>query len=239
MSTRPTSTHIRDANHSECPFSFLLRSRLLTAVTSSVLDHFSNLGIEGHITASPTDSANRSPEQVHNENASGVNTVYASPINGASPHPSTKPVRFSLTSELASALSTNPDRSVTYVSSQRVFSPLVLNTDPHLKDGTERYTEGARTMTNPLVSPPSLESAPFIGNVGRVCYESQYSAGSYSIYNEAFDATSKVGHYTVPAYGNGQSHSGLTNPTSIMSPVYSNQESTVADVAAYRFGTSH
>ena len=94
-------------------------------------------------------------------------------------------------------------------------------------------------MTNAVVSPPSLESAPLVGNVGRSCYESQYSTGSYSIYNDGFDATSKVGHFTVPTYGNGPSHSGLTNPTPIVSPVYSNPESTVVDVAAYRFGTSH
>lgn len=115
---------------------------------------------------------------------------------------------------------------------------LVLNTDPGLKDGTERYTEGATIMTNPLISPPSLESASLVGNVGRACYESQYSASSYSIYDDNFDVTSKVGHYTVPAYGNGQAHGGLTNPTPIVSPVY-NQESTVVDVAGYRFGTSH
>ena len=114
----------------------------------------------------------------------------------------------------------------------------MIGADPHLKDGTERYTEGAGAMTNPVISPPSLESAPLIGNVGRACYESQYSASSYSIYNDNFDATSKVRHYTVPAYGNGQSHGGLTNPTSIVSPVYT-QGSTVVDVAAYRFGTSH
>ena len=59
------------------------------------------------------------------------------------------------------------------------------------------------------------------------------------MYNDTFDAPSKVGHYTVSHYGNGQSYGGLTNPTSIVSPVYSNQEPTVVDVAAYRFGTSH
>jgi len=107
------------------------------------------------------------------------------------------------------------------------------------KDGRERYTEGTRITTNPVISPPTLESGPLVGNVGRTCYESQYSANSYSMYNDTFDATSKVGHYAVPAYGNGQSHSGLMNPTSIVSPVYSNQESTVVDVATYRFGTSH
>jgi hypothetical protein len=191
---------------------------------SHVLDHFSSLGIEGHITMSPTDSANRSPEQVHSsENSSGINTAYASPrsnmSNGSSPHPPTKPVRFSLTSELASALSANPDGPVPY-------------------DGTERYTEGATIMTNPRIPPPSLESAPLVGNIGRACYESQYSASSYSIYDNNFDATSKVGHYTVPVYGSGQSHGGLSNSTSIVSPVY-NQESAVIDIAAYRFGTSH
>ena len=191
---------------------------------------------------SPTDSANRSPEQVHSsENSSGVNTAYASPrsnmSNGSSPHPPTKPVRFSLTSELASALSANPDGSVPYVSSHRVSPPTYL-TLTLIKDGTERYTEGATIMTNPVIPPPSLENAPLIGNVGRTCYESQYSPGSYSIYDNNFDATSKVGHYTIPAYGNGQSHGGLTNSTSIVSPVY-NQESTVVDIAAYRFGTSH
>jgi len=95
------------------------RTHSLTSFASSVLDHFSNLGIEGHNTASPTDSANRSPEQAHSsQNTSGVNTAYASPnmSNGSSPHSSTKPVRFSLTSELASALS-NPDGSVPHVSS--------------------------------------------------------------------------------------------------------------------------
>jgi len=114
----------------------------------------------------------------------------------------------------------------------------VLNTDPHFKDGTERYAEGARIATNPVISPPSLESAPLTGNLGRACYETQYSASPYSIYNDNFDATSKVGHYTVPVYGNGQTHGGLTNSTSIVTPVY-NQESTVVDVAAYQFGTSH
>lgn len=177
------------------------------------------------------------------ENTSGVNTAYASPrssvSNGSSPHPSTEPVRFSLTSELASALSTNTDGSAPYVGSQRAFS-LVLNTDPHFfKDGTERYTEGARIMPDSVIPSPSLEGAPLIGNVGRSCYETQYSPGSYSIYHDDFDATSKVGHYTVPTYGNGQSHGGLTNPTPIVSSVYPNQESTVVDVAAYRFGTSH
>lgn len=119
--TRQTFTHIRDASRSKLSPSS--RSRLLTIVLSSVLDHFSNLGIEGHNTASPTDSANRSPEQVHtSKNAPGVNTVYASPrsntSNGDSPHPPTEPVRFLLTSELASALSPNPDRPVPYVSDQ-------------------------------------------------------------------------------------------------------------------------
>ena len=113
--------------------------------------------------------------------------------------------------------------------------PLVPDIDPHSKDGTERYTERTGVMTNP---PPSLESAPLVGTIGRPCYESQYSAGSYSIYDDNFDATSKVGHYTVPTYGHGQSHGGLTNPTPIVSPVY-NQESTVVDIAGYRFGTSH
>jgi hypothetical protein len=157
------------------------------------------------------------------ENTSGVNTAYASPrssvSNGSSPHPSTEPVRFSLTSELASALSTNTDGSAPY-------------------DGTERFTEGARIMPDSVIPSPSLEGAPLIGNVGRSCYESQYSPGSYSIYHDDFDATSKVGHYTVPTYGNGQSHGGLTNPTPIVSSVYPNQGSTV-DIAAYRFGTSH
>lgn len=159
--------------------------------------------------------------------------------NGSSPHPSTEPVRFSLTSELASALSTNSDGSVSYVSSQRDPFPWLLDTDVRLKHGTETYTEGTSVMTNSVISPPSLESDPLIDNVGRACYESQYSGSSYSIYNDTFDAASKVGHYTVPAYGNGQSHSGLTNPTPIVSPVYSNQESTAVDIAAYRFGTSH
>jgi hypothetical protein len=188
---------------------------------SHVLDHCSNLGIEGHIAVPPTDTANRSPEQVHSQNTSGLNTAYASPniSNGNSPHQPTEPVRFSLTSELASALSVNPEGSV-----------------PH--DGTEGYPEGARIITNPVISPPSLESAPLIGNGGRACYEHQYSASSYSIYNDNFDTASKVGHYTPPSYESGQSHGGLTNPTPIVSPVY-NQESTVVDVAAYRFGTAH
>lgn len=190
---------------------------------------------------SPADSTSRSPEQVHSsENSSGVNTAYPSPrsnmSNGGSPHPSTKPVRYSLTSELASALSANPDGSVPYVSGNGSF-PLVFITDPHFKDDTKRYTEGTTIMANSIISPPNLESAPLVGNIGR-CYESQYSGSSYSIYDDNFDATSKVGHYTVPAYGNGQSHGGLTNHTSIVSPVY-NQESTVVDVAGYRFGTSH
>ena len=212
----------------------------LTAVAPSILDHFSTLGIEGHATVSPTDSANRSPEQGHSsQNTSGVNTAYASPNipNGSSPHTSTKPSQFSLTSELASALSVNQDGSVQHVRSQLAF-PSIPNTDPHFKDGTERYTEGARVVSNTVISPPSLESAPLVGNLGRACYESQYSTNSYAIYNDNFDATSKVGHYTVSAYGNGQSHGGLTNSTSILSPVY-NQESTVVDVAPYQFGTSH
>ena len=212
----------------------------LTAVAPSILDHFSTLGIEGHATVSPTDSANRSPEQGHSsQNTSGVNTAYASPNipNGSSPHTSTKPSQFSLTSELASALSVNQDGSVQHVRSQLAF-PSIPNTDPHFKDGTERYTEGARVVSNTVISPPSLESAPLVGNLGRACYESQYSTNSYAIYNDNFDATSKVGHYTVSAYGNGQSHGGLTNSTSIVSPVY-NQESTVVDVAPYQFGTSH
>lgn len=122
MNTRQTSIHIHDASRSKLSLLFAsLRSRLLTSVSSSVLDHFSNLGIEGQITASPTDSANRSPEQAHtSENASGVNTVYASPrpntSNGDSPHPPTEPVRFLLTSELASALSSNTDGPASYVS---------------------------------------------------------------------------------------------------------------------------
>lgn len=94
-------------------------------------------------------------------------------------------------------------------------------------------------MANSVISPPSLESAPLIGNVGRVCYESQYSSSSYSMYNNTFDAPSKVGQYTVPSYGNGQPHGGHTNSTRILSPAYPNQESTVVDVAAYRFGTPH
>lgn len=115
----------------------------------------------------------------------------------------------------------------------------MINNEFSFKDGTERYTEGARVVTNPVISPPTLESASLIGNMGRTCYETQYSASPYSMYNETFDAPSKVGHYTVSPYGNGQSHNGLTNPTSIASPVYSNQESTVVDVVTYRFGTSH
>ena len=101
------------------------RRQSLTAVRPSVLDHFSNLGIEGHVTVSPTDSANRSPEQGHSsQNTSGVNTAYASPSmsDGSSPHTSTKSARYSLTSELASALSVNPDGSVPHVSCQRVLS---------------------------------------------------------------------------------------------------------------------
>lgn len=238
---RRISTHTRDANRSECPVFLSLRSRLLTATPPSVLDHFSNLGIDGHITASPQGSANGSPEQVHSgENTSGVNTAYASPSsnisNGDSPHPSAEPVRFSLSSELASALSTNSDGPVPYVSSQtcpRWFSILIL-----VKDGTERYNEGAGVMANTVISPPSLGNAPLISNVGRSCYENQYSTGSYSIYHDAFDGTSKVGHY-VPMYGNGQAHNGLTNATPIVSPMYSNPESTAVDMAAYRFGTSH
>jgi len=128
MSTPLTSIPTRDGNHSKCPVFFSLHSQSLITNPSSVLDHFSNLGIEGHITTSPTDSANRSPEQVHSsENTSGVNTAYASPTsnmsNGGSPHQSTKPIRFSLTSELASALSANPDGSVPYVSCQSASSP--------------------------------------------------------------------------------------------------------------------
>jgi len=95
------------------------------------------------MTASPTDSANRSPEQVHSgENTSGINTAYASPrssvSNGGSPHPSTKPVRFSLTSELASALTNNQEGSVPYVSIKR-RSPfaLILETDAHF-EGRQR-----------------------------------------------------------------------------------------------------
>ena len=127
-STQPTSTPIRDVNHSKRFRSFpSLPSPLFTAVPSSVLDQFSSLGIEGHITASPTDSENRSPEQAQtSENTSGVNTAYASPnsnlSNGDSPHPSTKPVQFALTSELASALSPNTDGSVPYVSGRSVPS---------------------------------------------------------------------------------------------------------------------
>ena len=116
---------------------------------------------------------------------------------------------------------------------------MVIITEFSFKDGTERYTEGARIAANPVISPPTLESAPLIGNIGRACYENQYSASSYSMYNDTFDAPSKTGHYTVSPYGNGQSHSGPTNPTPIVSPVYSNQESPVVNVAAYRFGTSH
>ena len=116
---------------------------------------------------------------------------------------------------------------------------MVIKTNLSSKDGTERYTEGARINANPVISPPTLGSAPLVGNVGRACYESRFSASSYPMYNDTFDAPSKAGHYTVSPYGNGQSHNGLTNPTSVVSPVYPNQESTVVDVAAYRFGTSH
>ena len=128
MNTRQTFIHIRDASRSKPPVLYSsFRSRLLTFAPPSVLDHFSSLGIEGHITASPTDSANRSPEQVHtSESTPGVNTVYASPrsniSNGGSPHPSAEPVRFLLTSELASALSPNPDGPAPYVSDQKVSS---------------------------------------------------------------------------------------------------------------------
>ena len=116
---------------------------------------------------------------------------------------------------------------------------MVIDAKFSFKDGTKRYTEGAGIIANTVISPPTLESAPLIGNIGRACYENQCSGGSYSMYNDTFNTHSKVGHYTVSPYGNGQSHSGLTNSKSIVSPVYSNQESTVADVAAYRFGTSH
>ena len=115
---------------------------------------------------------------------------------------------------------------------------MALDTDSYCKDGTERYSEGGGTMTNTVISPPSLGSAPVISNVERSCYENQYSPGSYSIYHDAFDSTSKVGHFG-PMYGNGQSHGGLANATSIVSPMYSNPEAAAVDMAAYRFGTSH
>ena len=63
-----------------------------------------------HVTpVPPTDSANRSPEQVHNsEKTPGVNTTYTPPrsnaSNGSSPHPSADPVRFSLVSALSANL---------------------------------------------------------------------------------------------------------------------------------------
>ena len=91
---------------------------------------------------------------------------------------------------------------------------MVINLSPHLKDGTGRYTKDDRMIANPVISLPTLENAPLISNVGRARYEHQYPASSYSIYN------------------------GLTDPTSIVSPVYPNQEPTV-DIAACRFGTSH
>ena len=127
MNSHPTSTHIHDVNRSKLSALSPWCNLLLTAVPPSVLDHFSNLGIEGRVSASPTDSAKRSPDQVHpSENGSGVNTAYASPrsnlSNGNSPHPPAKPVRFSLTSELASALSSNSDGSIPYVSNTRVSS---------------------------------------------------------------------------------------------------------------------
>ena len=94
-------------------------------------------------------------------------------------------------------------------------------------------------MTNPVILPPTLEGAPLIGNVGRAYYENRYSPSSYSVYNDTFDAPPKIGNYTVSPYGSSQSHGGLMNPTSIVSPVYSNQELTVVDVPPYRFETSH
>ena len=141
MSTLPTSIHIHDANHSKLSIPFtLFRGGLLTAVPSSVLDHFSNLGIEGHIPTSSTDSAKRSPEQVHTSENSGVNTAYVfsrpNMSNGGSPHPSTKPVRF-LTSELASALSPNSDGSVPYVSCHSGLL-ILINTKPSFQG---RYRE--------------------------------------------------------------------------------------------------